>query len=260
MYHPKKHKLRVVFDCGATYQGLSLNSQLLQGPDLTNNLTGVLTRFRQGAVAFIADVEAMFHQVRVPDEDSDLLRFLWWPDGELCKDLEDYKMVVHIFGATSSPSCATFALQQCARDNIANFDPEVIQTVLRNFYVDNCLKSVSGEQEAILLAKNLIKLCATGGFKLNKWISNRRSSLLSVPEQIRAQEVKDLVLNQDALPMKERLGYNGVSSLIQAAYPERNLVYRELHIRSFGYVGNSLRKANNTGAMWIKACLGRFHT
>ena len=206
VYHPKKHKLRVVFDCGATYQGLSLNSQLLQGPDLTNSLTGVLTRFRQGTVAFIADVEAMFHQVRVPDEDSDLLRFLWWPDGELCKDLEDYKMVVHIFGATSSPSCATFALQQCARDNIANFDPEVTQTVLRNFYVDDCLKSINSEQEAILLAKNLIRLCATGGFKLNKWISNSRSLLLSIPEQILAQEIKDLDLNQDALPNERALG------------------------------------------------------
>ena len=64
VYHPKKHKLRIVFDCGATYQGLSLNSQLLQGPDLTNSLTGVLTRFRQGTVAFIADVEAMFHPTR----------------------------------------------------------------------------------------------------------------------------------------------------------------------------------------------------
>ena len=148
----------------------------------------------------------MFHQVRVPDEDSDLLRFLWRPDGELSKDLEDYKMVVHIFGATSSPSCATFALQQCSRDNTANFDPKVTQTVLRNFYVDDCLKSVNSEQEAILLAKNLTRLCATGGFKLNKWISNSRSLLLSIPEQILAQEVKDLDLNQDALPIEWALG------------------------------------------------------
>ena len=206
VYHPKKHKLRVVFDCGATYQGMSLNSQLLQGPDLTNNLTGVLTRFRQEAVAFIADVEAMFHQVKVPEEDSGLLRFLWWPDGNLDKSLEEYKMVVHIFGATSSPSCATFALQQCARDNVGNFDTEVTQTVLKNFYVDDCLKSVRFEKDAITLAKDLLSLCATGGFKLNKWISNSRSLLLSIPEQIRAREMKDLDLDQDILPIERALG------------------------------------------------------
>ncbi|KAK0145450.1 hypothetical protein N1851_015638 [Merluccius polli] len=46
VYHPKKGNLRVVFDCGAEFRGNSLNSQLLQGPYLTNSLLGVLTRFR----------------------------------------------------------------------------------------------------------------------------------------------------------------------------------------------------------------------
>ncbi|KAK2920524.1 hypothetical protein Q8A73_000009 [Channa argus] len=42
VYHPKKLKLRVVFDCGASYQGTSLNEQLLQGPNLTSTIIGVL--------------------------------------------------------------------------------------------------------------------------------------------------------------------------------------------------------------------------
>lgn len=54
--HPKKKKIRVVFDCAATFQGTSLNDQLLQGPDLTSPLIGVMTRFRK--VAIIADIEA----------------------------------------------------------------------------------------------------------------------------------------------------------------------------------------------------------
>lgn len=77
LYHPKKKKLHVVFDCGASYQGASLNIRLLQGPDLTSTLIGVITRFRQEPVAIRADVEAMFQQVKIPPEDADLLRFLW---------------------------------------------------------------------------------------------------------------------------------------------------------------------------------------
>lgn len=48
VYHPKKReKIRVVFDCSAKYNGESLNDHLLQGPDLTNTVVGVLNRFRK---------------------------------------------------------------------------------------------------------------------------------------------------------------------------------------------------------------------
>jgi len=40
---------------------MSLNEQLLQGPDLTNTLIGVLLRFREHPVALMADVESMFY-------------------------------------------------------------------------------------------------------------------------------------------------------------------------------------------------------
>lgn len=43
VHHPKKpEKLRVVFDCSAKYKGSSLKEHLLSGPDLLNNLIGVL--------------------------------------------------------------------------------------------------------------------------------------------------------------------------------------------------------------------------
>ena len=71
----KPDKLRVVVDCAALFKGTSLNDQLLHGPDLTNNLFGVLQRFRQESVALVSDIEGMFHQVKVDPQDSDALRF-----------------------------------------------------------------------------------------------------------------------------------------------------------------------------------------
>lgn len=135
VHHPTKGKLRVVFDCGAMYKGASLNQQLLQGPDLTNSLIGVLIWFRKEPVAVMADIQAMFHQVQVPDKHVDFLKFLWWPQDNTDQEPAEYRMRVHLFGAVSSPSCANYALRRTAEDNASEFPPEVISTVNHNFYV-----------------------------------------------------------------------------------------------------------------------------
>ncbi len=206
VYHPTKGKIQVVFDCGASFQGTSLNAQLLQGPDLTSSLIGVVSRFRKEPVVIMADVESMFHQVRVPAEDADLLRFLWWPDGDLNQDLVDFRMMVHLLGAKSSPSCANFALRKCAEDNKGQFSQEVVDKVLHCFYVDNCLVSVASEEEAVSLYHDLVSICAEGGFQLTKWISNRRDVLAVIPEEHRAKDMKRLDMDQDVLPVERVLG------------------------------------------------------
>ena len=46
VYHPSKPgKICVVFDCSAEYDGVSVNKRLLSGPDLTNQIVGILVKF-----------------------------------------------------------------------------------------------------------------------------------------------------------------------------------------------------------------------
>ena len=98
VYHQKKTgKIRVVFDCSAKFKGTSLNDNLLQGPNLTNTLIGVLCRFRQESIAFIGDIEAMFYQFRVNPDQRDFLRFLWWEDGDVSSEPKEYRMNVHLY-------------------------------------------------------------------------------------------------------------------------------------------------------------------
>ena len=48
VFHPQKPDMvRVVFNCSAKYRGTSFNDHLLQLPDLTNTLVGVLTLFHK---------------------------------------------------------------------------------------------------------------------------------------------------------------------------------------------------------------------
>lgn len=66
VYHPKKpDQIRRVFDSSATYNGISLYDVLLQGPDLTNSLLGILLRFRKDMVAIVGDIHHMFHCFKV---------------------------------------------------------------------------------------------------------------------------------------------------------------------------------------------------
>ena len=107
----KTEKLRVDFDCASKYQGKSLNDRCLPGPDLLNRLLHILLSFRQHRYAIQADVEAMYNQVRIPYEDKDALRYLWY-EGQ---DLKHYRMKSHLFGGVQCASNSTYALQNTVK-------------------------------------------------------------------------------------------------------------------------------------------------
>ena len=207
VYHPKKpNKIRVVFDCSAQFQGESLNNHLLQGPDLTNNLTGVLCRFRRKPVAVMCDIEAMFYQVKVPVRYRDYLCFLWWQDGDMLKEPEEYRMTVHLFGAASSPGCSNFALKSAANDNENSLGSAAAEFLRRDFYVDDGLKSVPTTEEAVQLVHDAKEMCSRGGFNLHKFRSNSRKVLEEILEADRAEEVKSLNFNRETHLTERALG------------------------------------------------------
>ena len=74
--NPNKGKIRVALDCSFQYKSNSINQNLLSGPDLTNQLIGVLHRFRLEPVAFMADIQAMYYQVKVTESQRSYLRYL----------------------------------------------------------------------------------------------------------------------------------------------------------------------------------------
>ena len=113
-------------------------------------------------------------------------------------------MLVHIFGAMSSPCCANKAVHQTADDNEDQFYPDVTRTVCRNLYIDDVLKSVPNKGRAIWLKQQLIQLMKKGGFHLSKFSSNSRKFLAMLPEKERANPV--LNLDVDDLPIERALG------------------------------------------------------
>lgn len=72
--------------------------------------------------------------------------------------------------------------------------------------MDDCLKSLSTEYDAIQMVKDLTTLCQKGGFHLTQWVSNSREVLQSIVEKDRSKNLTELNLDRDQLPVERALG------------------------------------------------------
>ena len=207
VYHPKKPgQIRVVFDSSAQHKGVSLNQVLVTGPDLNNSLLGVLIRFRKDSIAITADIQQMFHCFVVRPEDRNYLRFLWHRDNDLEKDIVEYRMKVHVFGNSPSPAVATHCLRRAAEEGEKEFGKDARQYVDRDFYVDDGLKSLPTKEAAIDLLKRTQNMLACSNLRLHKIASNSREVMEAFPIEDHANDLKDLEIGVDPLPIQRSLG------------------------------------------------------
>ena len=63
----KPEKVRRVANAASMFQGISLNSCLKAGPDLLNNMSGLLLRFREQPVAVSANIEGKFKPIGIKE-------------------------------------------------------------------------------------------------------------------------------------------------------------------------------------------------
>lgn len=175
VYNSKKpDQIRGVFDSSAVFQDVSLNSVLMSGPDLTNNLVGILMRFRENAIAISGDIQQMFYAFRVHEDHRDYLRFFWYEDNNFEKPLIQYRMKAHIFGKTPSPAVATYGLRKASSVG----DDDVRKFVYNNFYVDDGLTSLATESEAInLMRKTQATLKNNGNIRCSILLDSKHTRI-----------------------------------------------------------------------------------
>jgi hypothetical protein len=201
--HPRKN-LRIVFDSAATYQGQSLNSNLLQGPDMLNNLRGIIMRFRENPIGIMADIEGFFHQLHVDEDHRDYMRFFWFKDNDPEKELAEYRANVHIFGNTSSPAVASFSLRSCADSAGPEVSEEAKVYMQDDFYVDDgCTSTTTAEQGTEILDGARATL-GKFKFRLIKIVSNSKEVMEHYPESERAASL--VSITKDLLPEQRTLG------------------------------------------------------
>ncbi|KZS03971.1 Uncharacterized protein APZ42_033167 [Daphnia magna] len=178
----------------------------------TGFLLGVLLRFRRNLVPVGADIEKIFHQVKVPVEDQAAYCFVYRTPGSNQAPLT-YQMTVHVFKSVSSPTTCIFVLNRTADDHRDQY-PEAADSVRRNFYFDNYLDSFDSEDGAVKRARQMKKLLQLGGFNLTKRTSSSRKVISALREFSLASPTLDLDLEK--LPIERTLGvvWNGETDML----------------------------------------------
>ncbi|KRY21777.1 Gamma-tubulin complex component 4 [Trichinella patagoniensis] len=131
----KEKKCRVVFDGSARYGQTSLNRQLEVGPNLQIDLLKALLRFRRYRVGLQADIQKMYLQVRIAEQDRDACRFLW---RDKSGELSHLRLQRVCFGLTCSPFLAINTWDR--RGDVLTFSPPAM------------VNSPSGESKRSLLS------------------------------------------------------------------------------------------------------------
>ncbi|KAM4036393.1 uncharacterized protein ACNLHF_015326 [Anomaloglossus baeobatrachus] len=114
----------------------------------------------------------MFHCFLVREDHRNFLRFLWYKDNNTNKEMVEYRMRVHVFGNSPSPAVATYGLRRTALEGESEYGTDARDFVEKDFYVDDGLKSLPTEEEAIDLLKRTQGMLSQAKLRLHKIASN----------------------------------------------------------------------------------------
>ncbi|GFX39774.1 DUF1758 domain-containing protein [Trichonephila clavipes] len=143
VYKPEKTStlLRVVFDASAkTTSGFSLNSILLNGGIIQQDLFSIVSRFRKHEYAFSADIKKMYRQILVDPNQRDLQRIMWKTSADA--PVKTYKLATVTYGTVSAPFLATRTLRALADEEKAEF-PDAADVICNDSYMDDILSGES---------------------------------------------------------------------------------------------------------------------
>ncbi|RYE27129.1 MAG: hypothetical protein EOP45_02210 [Sphingobacteriaceae bacterium] len=174
-------KLRVVFNASQrSRNGRSLNEQMAIGALQQNDILNILLRFRTFEFAFTADVEKMYRQILIDDDQTNLQCIVWRDSTN--EPIRSYRLKTVTYGTANAPYLAIRAIRQLAFDT-ANEYPEISDVILSCMYVDDVLAGAATRADVIRIYEQLKTVFGSAGFNLRKWSTNCTELSNIIPEQ-----------------------------------------------------------------------------
>jgi Putative peptidase (DUF1758) len=180
-------KLRVVFDGSAvTSTGLSLNNVLRIGLTIQKDFVEIMLRFRKHRFAFFADVNKMYHQILITEDQHKLQHILWRINTH--RDVTAFSLKTVTYGKSCAPFLAVRVLNQLADDESLDF-PRGSQAAESDFNVNDCLSGADSIGEALAWQTELVNLLQRGQLKLHKCCANTPELLAGIYEENREKKL-----------------------------------------------------------------------
>ena len=154
----------------------------MTGPVVQDDLFTIITRFRFYKIALTGDVEKMYRQVGLREEDRDFHRILWRDTSS--SPLKHLRLTRIIYGVSCSAHLATRTLIEIAK---RTQKPHVAEALRHSFYVDDYLGGANSLEEAQQLLADLRQELLHYGFPLRKWSSSSQDLLKSIDKDLRAE-------------------------------------------------------------------------
>lgn len=190
-------KTRVVFDASCkTDSGISLNDVLAKGPVIQDELVCIISRFRTHKYAMSADIEKMYRQILISEENRSLQTILW--RSQPSDKLKEYCLNTITYGTTPASYLATACLEKLAQE-YEEKAPFAAQAIKSDLYMDDLLTGANTIEDAINLRENVINIMSSAGFILRKWISNDPALLTNMSNN---KDDPMFILNIDGTAVK----------------------------------------------------------
>lgn len=183
-------KPRQVYDAAAKYKGVSLNSELLSGPDLLIPLNAGLYKFREEKVCVTADVTEMYNQIKLIETDQQCQRLLW-RNCDQSREPELFIFTRLSFGPTCAPAIAQ-AVKNIHAEKYREEYPEAVDGLINRTFMDDYFNSHATVEDAVRVSKNAVKIMKEAGFELCKFQSNSKEFLKLMPQEKVKNEIVSL--------------------------------------------------------------------
>ncbi|KAL1279468.1 hypothetical protein QQF64_026141 [Cirrhinus molitorella] len=171
--HSVTTPVRLIWNSSQEFGGVSMNSILLQGPDVLKPIRAVLLRFREGEHAAILDITKMYNSIWLEEQEVHVHQFLW--RNSLEDEIEDYVVVSVNMGDKPAGCIAQVAMRETAKLPQFSDMKEERRVIEEDSNVDYLLTSLSDPHRLTKIQEGEEKILKAGGFYLKPWIRSGQS-------------------------------------------------------------------------------------